>query len=213
MEEKSIIATNLTTFRKNAGLTQQELADKLNYTDKAVSKWERGEAIPDVLVLKQIADYYGVTLNDIISESPSPKLATESARRRNARHLITTLISIALCFFVATIVMVVLVLCNINTITISGNNTISTAAFCYILTLPIASTVAVVFACLWAPTYLKGIAVSVLVWMVCLAFDITVPVDDSWLIYIVGATLQVLVVLWFILQELLKNKKQPPKKK
>ena len=57
MEElKDIIAHNLVAYRKAAGLTQAEIADKLNYSDKAVSKWERGEGMPDVAVLKTLAD-------------------------------------------------------------------------------------------------------------------------------------------------------------
>lgn len=61
---KGIIAKNLSRFRKAAGITQQQLAQQINYSDKAVSKWERGEGIPDVVVLKTLADMYGVTVND-----------------------------------------------------------------------------------------------------------------------------------------------------
>ena len=57
MEElKNIIASNIATLRKKNGMTQAELAEKLCYSDKAISKWERGESIPDVIVLKQVAD-------------------------------------------------------------------------------------------------------------------------------------------------------------
>ena len=52
---RSIIASNLTKYRKNLGLTQLELAEKLNYSDKTLSKWERGESIPDIVTLKQLA--------------------------------------------------------------------------------------------------------------------------------------------------------------
>ena len=60
---KRIIANNITELRRSVPLTQAELAEKLNYSDKAVSKWERGESIPDVIVLKQIADLFGVTVD------------------------------------------------------------------------------------------------------------------------------------------------------
>ena len=52
---RSIIASNLTKYRKNLGLTQLELAEKLNYSDKTLSKWERGESIPDIVTLKQLS--------------------------------------------------------------------------------------------------------------------------------------------------------------
>lgn len=65
---KQIISLNLSELRRERGMTQLELAEKLNYSDKAVSKWERGESIPDILVLKSIADLFGVTVDYLISE-------------------------------------------------------------------------------------------------------------------------------------------------
>lgn len=49
-------------------MTQSDLADKLNYSDKAVSKWERAESIPDIAVLKEIADLFDVTLDYLVNE-------------------------------------------------------------------------------------------------------------------------------------------------
>ena len=79
-ELRAIIAANLSEFRKGQGMTQQELADRLNYTDKAISKWERGESLPDVLVLKQIADMFGVTVDYLLTaEHPAPPVVEEKA--------------------------------------------------------------------------------------------------------------------------------------
>ena len=68
---KSIITSNLIKYRKQAGLTQAQLASKLGYSDKTVSKWEREEGVPDIYILKEIADLYGITVNDLISPSPT----------------------------------------------------------------------------------------------------------------------------------------------
>ena len=69
MEElKNIIANNLMALRKSNKLTQLELAEKLNYSDKAISKWERGESLPDVLLLKSLADMYGVSVDYLMKE-------------------------------------------------------------------------------------------------------------------------------------------------
>ena len=65
-ECRAAVAANLTRLRTAAGLTQSELGDKLNYSDKSVSKWERGDAVPDVFVMKQIADIYGVTVDYLL---------------------------------------------------------------------------------------------------------------------------------------------------
>ena len=69
----SIIGTNLTFLRKKAGLTQLEFGEKFNYSDRTVSKWELGDIIPSVEVLKSIADFYGVTVDFILKEHASDK--------------------------------------------------------------------------------------------------------------------------------------------
>ena len=64
---KLIAASNLINLRTAHGMTQAELGAKLNYSDKTISKWERGEAIPDAYVLVQLAELFGVTVNDLLS--------------------------------------------------------------------------------------------------------------------------------------------------
>ena len=93
MEElKDVIAANLAAYRKQSGFTQQEIADKINYSDKAVSKWERGDGIPDVTVLKTLADVYGITVNDflVVHIEKQPKLP---AKNRKAKHWLVSLLS------------------------------------------------------------------------------------------------------------------------
>ena len=63
---KEQLGANIVMYRKRLGLTQAGLAEKLNYSDKAVSKWERGESIPDVLTLVQLAELFEVTVNDLL---------------------------------------------------------------------------------------------------------------------------------------------------
>ena len=65
---KLIIAKNISTLRRDAKMTQFDLAEKLNYSDKAISKWERGESIPDVIVLKQVAEIFSVTVDYLLEE-------------------------------------------------------------------------------------------------------------------------------------------------
>ena len=65
---KPTIAKNLSFFRKQSGLTQAELAEKLNYSDKAVSRWEHGDTLPDINVLYQLCDFYGIDMNTLISD-------------------------------------------------------------------------------------------------------------------------------------------------
>ena len=63
---KSVVAENLAQLRRTHGLTQMQLAEKFNYSDKAVCRWERGDTLPDINTLCAIADFYGVTMNDLV---------------------------------------------------------------------------------------------------------------------------------------------------
>ena len=65
---RKMLGKNIGTHRKRQGLTQASLAEKLNYSDKAVSKWERGESVPDVLILMQLAELFGVTVDDLLKD-------------------------------------------------------------------------------------------------------------------------------------------------
>lgn len=84
---KNQIGTNIALYRKRAGLTQAGLAEKLNYSDKAVSKWERGESIPDVLILMQLAEQFEIGVNDLL-EDPNA-LPEETTRFQHAMEQVS----------------------------------------------------------------------------------------------------------------------------
>ena len=65
-ERKATIASNLIKLRLAAGMTQAELGEKLNYSDKSISKWERGDVTTDVFVLMQIAEIFGVDVDYLL---------------------------------------------------------------------------------------------------------------------------------------------------
>ena len=64
---KEIIASNLASLRKERKFTQQELASKLNYSDKAVSRWEHAETLPDIETLCKICEIYGVKFEYLLN--------------------------------------------------------------------------------------------------------------------------------------------------
>ncbi len=81
MEElKLVVASNLIKLRQKAGMTQAELGEKLNYSDKTVSKWERGESIPDAYVLMRLAQIYGLTVDDLLRDDSAWQDPAERAR-------------------------------------------------------------------------------------------------------------------------------------
>ena len=85
---RGIIAENIAALRKSARLTQAELAERLNYSDKAISKWERGDSIPDVIVLSELASLFSVTVDYFLHEHPGdeqrPRIEANKRRLRVA---------------------------------------------------------------------------------------------------------------------------------
>jgi len=83
MSEKTlgeIIAENLALFRKLNGLTQNELAEAIGYSNKSVSKWERGEGTPDIIILTLLSDIYGITVSELIGQTSRSKETNEKLR-------------------------------------------------------------------------------------------------------------------------------------
>ena len=110
---KAIVAKNLTELRKGRGLTQGELAKQLNYSDKTVSKWENGESLPDISVLYGIANFYGITLDELVKENAAERVGGKGAEKRlSAKHnkIIILCLSVAVIFLIASLLFVYLLI-------------------------------------------------------------------------------------------------------
>ena len=192
MDVKENLAQNLIMFRKSVNLTQAELALKLNYSDKAVSKWERGESVPDLAVLKQIADFYGTTIDTLISE---PKEA-KPKRQRNLgkKRCIIALCSAGLVWLVAT---VFFTFANLIF------PTITETWLAFIYAIPVTLIVLLVLTSVWGKTLFNSICTSLLVWTIILAVYLTLintlinPPVALWMVFLIGIPLQILTILWF----------------
>ena len=104
---KQIIAQNIANLRIGKRMTQLELAETLNYSDKAVSKWERGESLPDIITLKRMADLFGVTVDYIITEHAEGEKPHVSKIKRN-NNIAITLIAFFVVWLVGTCIFVFL---------------------------------------------------------------------------------------------------------
>lgn len=187
-EEKlrEYFARNLAHYRKALGLTQIELAERLNYSDKSVSKWERGDGLPDLAVTAQIAEIFGLTVNDMIAEKPKRRLMTT----RN--KIIITLLSMGVAWLVATILFFI---CEIIF------PSIKVWWLFYIYAIPISAIVGIVFSCIWWKKIHLFASVSTLIWSLALCVMLTVPIPKIYLIFIVAAVLQILALLWFLIKK------------
>ena len=183
-EFKQIVARNITMFRKANGLTQLELAEKLNYSDKAISKWERGESLPDVYMLQVIAEMFGVSLNDLTSEQ------TERFKPLNEKFNKGVLLSlsIGLTWLIAVIIYVIL--------NIAG---IQRSWLPFIYAIPVSLIVSIVFTKLWNFKLLLFFSVSGLYYSIPLC----ICCQTNWankvsLLFLIDVPLQVLTILWFL---------------
>ena len=185
-ELKLKIGKNISEYRKLAGFSQLEFADKLNYSDKAVSKWERGESLPDIIILKQIADLFGITVNDLLGEKDTKRKRIDLKKLVRNKHFILNM-SISLVWLIATIIFVSLQIFNLI-------NDFSWLIFIYAL--PVSSIIAIVFFAKWKKLLALAIAESLLIWSVALSFCLSIRYEKIWLILIIAIPLQLLTILW-----------------
>ena len=192
MEEmKLAIAKNIATLRQASRMTQLELAEKLNYSDKAISKWERGESIPDVLVLKSIADLFGVSLDYLLEVDHEEKLkpSQESPGYLHRNRKVTTTLSVLLVWFVATLAYVVMDL------------TISQSVFKWIpfaYAVPVSMIVWLVFNSIWFNQRMNYYIISFLMWsgIACIVLTVAACCFWPWKLFYLGVFGQLAIILW-----------------
>ena len=183
---RQIIAENLIELRKVNKLTQLELAEKLNYSDKAISKWERGESLPDVEILCQIAELYGVSLDYLVTKDHEEETIEYkiSKERANVSKTIITWLSV----FSAVLLVV---LSYILVITISKAN----LWILFVWMVPLCSTILLIFNCIWGKKKFRYIILSILMWSMLASFALQFMKYNIWLIFTLGAPGQVIILL------------------
>ena len=185
-----IIAENLTKYRKIANYTQLEVAEKLNYSDKSVSKWEQGNGMPDIFVLQQMAEMYGVTVNDFLSEKAPNEVPVSAKKKDNVSRIIIMSMSAGLCWLVAVVIYVFLGLFDFG-------KPYSWLAFVYAV--PATFIVLLVLSCVWKFRVSIVLCSSALVWTILLGIFLTAEefLHDPGLLFVIGVPLQILLCLWF----------------
>ena len=185
------IGKNIVRLRNAAHMTQAEFAEQLNYTDKAVSKWERGESVPDIVILKKIADQFSVTVDYLLEEHrPEEAVKTsEEIANKKRNHLIITLMAIVIVWFLAVFVFF------LGT-SVSGKNLWQS----FLVAVPVSSVVALVFNSIWGKGKWNYIIISVLIWSALITIYILLLKYNIFTIFLLGIPGQTSVILWSRLQ-------------
>ena len=185
---KAVFAENLSALRKKKGWTQLGLAERLNYSDKAVSKWERGESLPDVIILKQIADLFEVTVDYMLTREHEK--AEPLSRKKIRNRFMITAISYVTVWLIACIVYFSLGFVQ---------DAAPGAWLIFLGSVPVSSIVAIVFCAMWWGKKWIFAAISVLIWSI-LAFTyflmLTLTGMSLWAVFIIGIPAQIIIGLW-----------------
>ena len=187
---KVIISKNLIMLRKGKKLTQIEFANELNYSDKAISKWERAESIPDIVVLKQISDFFGVTVDYLLSEhSDSEKPSVIKQKKSTINKIPLTLLCASPVWIIATLIFTL--------ISIFYHKYIW---YVFYISVPITLLIILIFNSIWGNRRNNYIIISSFVWSILLCLYLSFIKFNVWQLFILGLPAQLVIILWSTLK-------------
>lgn len=182
---KKVVAGNIIKLRTSMNLTQAQLGEKLNYSDKSISKWERGESVPDVFVLKTIADMAGVTVDYIITpHDPDEEVQIEAKGPRYSRRFITLTVLVGI-WALAVLVFVVLWLCGIFNWLV------------FIYAIPVSLITLLVLNSVWGDRRWNLYIISGLVWGIICSVYLTAIKFNWWQLFLLGIPAQIIIIFAF----------------
>lgn len=206
---KMQVGCNIAACRKRSGMTQAELALKLNYTDKAVSKWERGESVPDLPTLIQLAELFGISL-DALTADPNAlpdntgavqqtmgRVVEKTLKRKADKRIIVWLCSLIV-WSLATLVFVV-----------TASARISYGWLAFLFAVPADAIVVLSLRSAWRDFRSNLGLISVILWgsLACVFAVLALAIEPFWLIFLLGIPGQLAIFLWFRLFRTPKEEK------
>jgi len=188
---KRNISINLMKLRKARKLTQSELAERFEYSDKAVSKWEHGDAIPSVETLQQLADFYGVTLDYLTHEiTPENKRAYSFAKTNHFNKNVITGLSISLVWILAIVAAI-------------GAKLINGSIFwmAFLWAIPASLLIGIIFNGIWGPRDLMKYIIIGFTWTLlgCIYLELCFNLENGWtlwMLFLLGIPATIGTVLW-----------------
>lgn len=186
-EFKEHIAKNIRDCRNQLGLTQSELANRLGYTDKSVSKWERAEAIPDAYVLKKMSELFNVSVDVFIGEDAKTKRKYPRMHHFLTKRAMWCAIAVAICMAAATVVFAGCVLAKAS---------IPKAWLAFVYGV-LASCITLLGLCIkWFNLRWQILFASSILWLVALILYLHLGIDKTYVYFIVAGALQLIIVFY-----------------
>lgn len=192
---KGVFGQRLIEARKRCGITQLKLAEELNYSDKAVSKWERGESLPDVFTIMRIGEVLGVSISYLLGEENEPKLPekiVEQKRSKKSTSVFVSLVTAVGIYFVASVLFLVF-----KQIPVLSEY----ASYCFLFALPVMCITLSVFSFIWWNNLSQFIYLSSIIWSVFVsvytAVDLFADLPNFKYIFLSCAILQIICIIVF----------------
>lgn len=203
---KKRVGNNISYYRKACGLTQSALAEKLNYSDKAISKWERGDSIPDVYVLYVMSDIFSCTLSELTgledNEKESEKRLDELAKQKQFKRIMITALSTGLVWLVASVIYFVTDMI-VNGIYNLGMNDFGIV---FMYAVPASFIITLIFSKLWGRIWQQAVSVSGILWSSVISLAVSFNVfnfaeKSAYKILVAAAVFQILIILWYVMRK------------
>lgn len=187
---KETIAKNLLDLRKKHKYTQQDLAAKLNYSDKAISRWEHAETLPDIETLCKICDLYGVKFEYLLQkEQPANNKSLYVVKHSSRNRIIIELLAVTIVWLLA---------CTLFSYSETfGGKSLWTL---FVWAIPSSGIILWVFNSMWGNKIFGIIISSFVSWTVILSLYLQFLSYNIWLLFIVGIPIQALIILLYFLK-------------
>lgn len=187
---KENIANNIAELRKMNHMTQQDLAEKLNYTDKAISKWERGESTPDIESLSALAKMFNLTVDDLLNETFDKEQTIRKEKIGLSKSISKIALGVLTIWLIGTVVFVYNVI---------RNNIPNGLWMSFIWPIPTSSLLVAIVAFIRKYKMVISIAASITLWtgLMAIFLQILVMGGNIWIIFLVGVPLQAIIIITY----------------
>ncbi len=186
------VSENIAVLRKSRGLTQLEFGAKINYSDKSVSKWERGESLPDLIVINSMAETFGVDVDFFFTEHPDAEQQKKTRRTNEfimGSRIAVSLLLVSFVFLVAAVIYV-------YTALIQGNGIWQS----FVWAVPVSALTLLVFYHRFFGGDFDVYFGSAFIWTLLGALYIQFFVYNIWIIFFIGIPVQAIIIILSVIR-------------